>query len=78
VKKGDTIDLVVDFRGEITDDEFVWAPVIQMKSSSAANAGQMTEWNAAAQFAGTPPAPQTPLEKYAQTLLLTNEFFFLD
>jgi hypothetical protein len=78
VKKDDTIDFVVDFRGEITDDEFVWAPVLQMKSSSAANAGQMIEWNAASQFAGPPPAPLTPLEKYAQTLLLTNEFFFLD
>jgi len=49
-----------------------------MKTSSAANSGQMIEWNAATQFAGPPPAPQTPLEKYAQTLLLTNEFFFLD
>jgi len=78
VKKDDAIDFVVDFRGEITDDEFVWAPLIQMKTSSAANAGQMVEWNAATQFAGPPPAPQTPLEKYAQTLLLTNEFFFLD
>jgi len=78
VKKDDTIDFVVDFRGEITDDEFVWAPVIQMKSSSAANGGQMIEWNAASQFAGPPPAPLTPLEKYAQTLMLTNEFFFLD
>jgi len=78
VKRDDTIDFVVDFRGEITDDEFVWAPLIQMKSTSAANAGQMIEWNAATQFAGPPPAPLAPLEKYAQTLLLTNEFFFLD
>jgi len=78
VKKDDTLDFVVDFRGEITDDEFVWAPVIQMKSASAANAGQMIEWNAASQFAGPPQAPLSPLEKYAQTLLLTNEFFFLD
>jgi hypothetical protein len=78
VKKDETLDFVVDFRGEITDDEFVWAPVIQMKSASAANAGQMIEWNAASQFAGPPQAPLSPLEKYAQTLLLTNEFFFLD
>jgi hypothetical protein len=78
VKKDDTIDFVVDFNGEITDDEFSWAPVIQMKSKSAANDGQVTEWNAAKQFSGPPPAPQSPLERYAQTLLLTNEFFFLD
>ena len=78
VKKDDTIDFVVDFHGEITDDEFVWAPVLQMKTASAANAGQMVEWSAAAQFSGPPAAPLTPLERYAQTLLLTNEFLFLD
>jgi hypothetical protein len=78
VRKDDTLDFVVDFNGEITDDEFAWAPLIQMKSASAANAGQMVEWNAAAQFAGPPPAPASPLERYAQTLLLTNEFLFLD
>jgi len=78
VKAGDTLDFVVDFNGEITDDEFAWAPVLEMTSSSAANAGQKIEWNAAAQFGG-PPAPSlSPLEKYAQTLLLTNEFLFLD
>jgi len=52
--------------------------MIQMTKSGAANAGQTVEWNAATQFAGPPPAPLSPLEKYAQTLLLTNEFFFLD
>jgi hypothetical protein len=78
VKKDDTLDFVVDFHGEITDDEFTWAPLIQMKSTGAANAGQLVEWNAAAQFGGPPPSPLTPLEKYAQTLLLTNEFLFLD
>ena len=78
VKKDDTLDFVVDFNGEITDDEFVWAPLLQMKSASAANAGQMVEWNAATQFGGPPAPPATPLERYAQTLLLTNEFLFLD
>jgi len=78
VKKDDTLDFVVDFNGEITDDEFVWAPLLQMKTASAANDGQMVEWNAAAQFGGPPPNPLSPLEEYAQTLLLTNEFLFLD
>jgi len=78
MKKDDTLDFVVDFNGEITDDEFVWAPLIQMKSASAANDGQLVEWNAASQFGGPPPTPMSPVEKYAQTLLLTNEFLFLD
>jgi hypothetical protein len=78
VKANDTLDFVVDFNGEITDDEFTWAPVIEMNSASAANAGQKVAWNAAAQFGGPPTPPLSPLEKYAQTLLLTNEFLFLD
>jgi hypothetical protein len=79
VKKDETIDFLVDCRGEVTSDEFVWAPVLQMAKAAAANApGDTTEWNAAAQFAGPPPAPLTPLEKYVQALLLTNEFMFLD
>ena len=69
VKAGDTLDFVVDFNGEITDDEFSWAPLIEMKSASAANAGQKVEWNAAAQFGGPPAPPLSPLEKYAQTLV---------
>jgi hypothetical protein len=36
------------------------------------------EWNAAAQFGGPPTPPLSPIEKYAQTLLMTNEFLFLD
>jgi hypothetical protein len=80
VKKGDTLDFVVDFRGEITDDEFAWAPVIQMSKPEAATQGGdvPAEWSAAAEFTGPPPVPLSPWEKYAQVLLLANEFVFID
>ncbi len=80
VKKDDTLDFAVDFRGEITDDEFSWAPVVTMaKPATAANPNEPApEWSAAPDFSGPPPRPLSPLEKYVQTLLLTNEFVFLD
>jgi hypothetical protein len=80
VKKDEAIDFVVDCRGDVSYDEFLWAPVITLTKSTAANAGEaeIKEWNAATEFSGPPPAPLTSLEKYAQTLLLTNEFMFLD
>jgi hypothetical protein len=43
----------------------------------AGNAGP-AEWNAAAQFAGPLPKRLGPWEKYAQVLLESNEFVFVD
>jgi hypothetical protein len=80
VKKDETLDFVVDCRGDVSYDEFLWAPVIVMTKTAAANAGdpEVKQWNAAAEFGGPPPAPLRPIEEYAQALLLTNEFVFLD
>lgn len=71
VKKGDTIDFMVDLRETLDSDSFVWHPIIRGSS----------EWDAKAQFAGPPTAPPkdlTPWEQYAQVLLETNEFVFVD
>jgi hypothetical protein len=71
VKKGDTIDFMVDLGGNLNSDSFLWHPVIHGK----------VDWDAKAQFAGPPaPAPKdlTPWEQYAQVLLETNEFVFVD
>lgn len=72
VKAGDTIDFLVDCKGTDNSDSFNWAPVIR---------GDIGEWSAKGQFAGPPPAlpPQLkPWEQYAQVLLQTNEFVFID
>jgi len=72
VKAGDTIDFLVGCRGDSNSDTFLWAPVIRDAAG---------EWSAKGQFAG-PPAPLPPQlkpwEQYAQVLLETNEFVFVD
>jgi hypothetical protein len=73
VKEGETIDFVVDCRGDCSSDSFTWAPVVKMS-------GPDEEWNAAGQF-GPVEKAQAPLpvwEKYAQVLLEANEFVFVD
>ena len=81
VRKGDTIDFVVDSRGDVGWDSFSWAPVVRMKTPPAATAAnQPIVWDARADFLSQP-APRkalTPWEKYAQVLLLSNEFMFVD
>lgn len=69
VQKGDTIDFIVDARKDPENDGFGWSPVIK--------AGDQT-WNAKDDFAGPPPQPLTVWARYAQVLLETNEFAFVD
>ena len=84
VQRGDTLDFVVDCRDNPNHDSFVWAPVIQVVSTSASTAGSNpaspgpVEWNALKDFAGPTSAHVGPWEKLAQVLLLSNEFAFVD
>ena len=78
VKKGDTIDFVVDHRPPSLDsDDFEWAPRIR---SIVPDGKEAETWDAKAQFAGPPPRhePLTPWEMYAQVLLQSNELVFVD
>ena len=81
VKAGDTIDFVVDVRGSLNNDEFTWSPTIKDLGKPPPDAnGYATEWNAKKEFAG-PPKVVEPLDawaQYAQVLLLSNEFLFVD
>jgi hypothetical protein len=72
VKQGETIDFVVDCREDADSDSFRWSPTIH------ANGPAPAEWNARADFQGPPPPALSPWEEYAQVLLLTNEFAFVD
>jgi hypothetical protein len=83
VKKGDTVDFVVECRENESFDSFGWSPIVKMiqAPSVAAGGDVMLEWNAAANFSGPPGKPRRALsawEKYAQVLLETNEFMFVD
>lgn len=72
VKTGDTIDFLVTCRENNNSDSFVWRIAIDSNNGG---------WDSQAQYSGPPrqrPAPLTAWEKYAQVLLQTNEFMFVD
>ncbi len=71
VKAGDTLDFLVECRAEDSFDTFEWAPVVHAGSES---------WSAEAGFSGPAEKPRalTAWEKYAQVLLASNEFVFVD
>ncbi len=86
VKQGDTLDFVVDGQGDDSYDTFAWAPTIRSIGAgtkdgtgdgAGANAGPLA-WSARSDFQGPAPAPLSAWEAYAQVLLLSNEFIFLD
>ncbi|AGA26110.1 PSD1 and planctomycete cytochrome C domain-containing protein [Singulisphaera acidiphila] len=72
VKAGETIDFVVDGRTNPNFDTFGWSPVVRKIGPARA------EWKATAGFQGPATPPLNPWEEYAQVLLLTNEFMFVD
>ncbi|NBV86250.1 MAG: hypothetical protein EBS01_08330 [Verrucomicrobia bacterium] len=73
LKAGQTLDFVLDCIGNETSDGFRWSPVV-----TRAEGG---EWSTAASFkeqAAPKIEPLSPWERYAQALLMTNEFVFVD
>jgi hypothetical protein len=79
VKKGDTIDFVVDKFGDLNSDSFTWAPTIEM--FSAESRGPITrDWSAREDFSGPKeiPKPLDAWEKLAQVILMSNELVFVD
>jgi hypothetical protein len=69
VEKGDTLDFIVDARLDPENDTFGWAPVVSSGGTS---------WSARNDFAGPPPEQMSIWARYAQVLLQTNEFAFVD
>jgi uncharacterized protein DUF1553/uncharacterized protein DUF1549/cytochrome c len=69
VEKGDTISFVVDAGVDSENDAFSWAPTIKCGEQS---------WNAKNDFTGPAPQPLDVWARYAQVLLETNEFTFVD
>ncbi|PYI81115.1 MAG: hypothetical protein DME26_20400 [Verrucomicrobia bacterium] len=63
-------------------DSFTWAPVIKVQVGRGVPAEpHAREWNAKNEFSGPPrekPKRLGSWEKYAQVLLLANEFMFVD
>jgi hypothetical protein len=83
VEAGETIDFVVDPQNNHSCDLFSWAPVIRMRTTGAGStdAVRAVHWNAERDFGPGPvraPDPLTPWAQYAQALLQSNEFQFVD
>jgi hypothetical protein len=69
VEAGDTIDFVVDCKSDPEGDGFKWSPHVRIGGK---------EFNAATEFRGPEPLTLDAWAKYAQVLLETNEFAFVD
>jgi len=77
VKAGEIIDFVVSPNASDGYDSFRWSPTVRYESE-AANTQQQVEWQADSDFSGPPPPALEPWERYAQVLLASNEFAFID
>jgi hypothetical protein len=80
LKRGDTVDFVVDVVADLNSDMFTWTPIIQALDAPPGTTLPV-KWNAQQEFTGPPPAPPEPMDAwamYAQVLLLSNEFVFVD
>ncbi|MBX3179445.1 MAG: PSD1 domain-containing protein [Candidatus Hydrogenedentes bacterium] len=78
VKAGDTIDLVVDCGANQSHDSFTWHPRIRVVGDVEGDSSRPREWLSRLGFDGPAPEPMGPWEKYAQVLLMSNEFMFVD
>jgi hypothetical protein len=81
VLQGDTLDFIVDMMDSENTDSFKWAPVLTHRPPPTAPAGSLTRvWDAGRDFRGPTkdPVPLEPWGKYAQVLLSSNEFVFVD
>jgi len=80
VKRGDSIDFIAEPRTNNSFDSFNWAPSVEVVKEGGSG-GFQTSWNANAEFAGPAkdlPKALTPWQAYAQALMLTNEFIYVD
>jgi mono/diheme cytochrome c family protein len=71
VQRGDTLDFIVDAKGGEAFDGFAWAPTVR-----TADGKQV--WSAATGFGPPVGSAASRLALYAQALMMTNEFLFID
>lgn len=76
VQTGDTVDLVVDFAGDITHDEHESPFEIRQMEDTAAQPNTAHVWNSEKDFRGGVITDRWQL--LAHALLMTNEFVFVD
>lgn len=75
IKAGDTIDFVADCGANESHDSFVWRIRLQQSADDV----ELRTWDSKNDFPTAPAATLlSPIQQLAQTLLLTNEFMFVD
>ncbi len=79
VAEGDHLDFVVDSLGDYESDSFRWAPEIEESPTGGGSIGPTVRvWRVEDGFEVSAERPLRALERYAQVLLMTNEFAFRD
>ncbi len=76
IKRGDTLDFLTDCRDNPNHDSFQWR--VTIRQTEIAAGATTAEWTSERDFHGPQPDPLGPWQRLAQTLMLTNEFLFLD
>lgn len=74
VRAGETLDFVTDCRTGPTHDGFEWPVTLTLDPPPPGKAA----WRSSEDFTGPRPNPLTVWAQYAQVLLLSNEFAFVD
>jgi hypothetical protein len=74
VKKGETIDFVVDIDSVLNSDQYLWKAMI----TDVAASNSATVWDSEADFPTGATNRLAPLEQLAQILFCSNEFLFVD
>jgi hypothetical protein len=79
VAAGETLDFVVDCLANESNDSFTWPVTVVLNAVEDGKASER-RFESAKDFRGPAPARTrlSPLEQYAQALLLANEFVFVD
>jgi hypothetical protein len=79
VARGELVDFVTDGRENGSNDAFKWTVTIKMARAPNLPKEGIVEWDAQKDFSGEMEGRRmTPLEKFAQVLLETNEMMFVD
>ena len=79
MKAGDTLDFIVDIGDGLNSDQFLWRTNSGIGQLRRRRACGVRGLGCQKDFAAPPRrSHSTPWEQLAQTLMLTNEFMFID
>ncbi len=79
VKKGDTLDFIVDIRDGLNSDQFLWSPKITQIATTGTGSDKVNlVYDASKDFSNESKSQLDSWQQLAQVLMLSNEFMFVD